>query len=215
MARPPHRTFHWEDAASELSALIGAGFELEEKRRWFENESERLFPPLVFPVPDDCWTVRDYVAGLPSEPGPQLVLVMQAGAFSLGRFDAGDVQVTKTFKRYVVRGNGRAQPTHLKTRGKSKYGSRLRLQNAKRLLEETNEKIAEWEAEFGPPEQIYFSGTTRLWADLFSVQPPPPFEREAPAIKIPLDLRKPTTDVMLRAYESLCWGRIEERDGGS
>ena len=33
----------------------------------------------------------------------------------------------KVFKRYVVRGRGRAQPTHLKSKGKSRYGSRLRL----------------------------------------------------------------------------------------
>lgn len=215
MGPAPHRTFHWKHCAEEMAALVGTGLELERERRWFESETLRVHPPLAFPIPPDCWTVRDYVRSLPPEPSRHAVIVMQAGAVSLGRFAAGEEVATRTLKRYVVRGHGKAQQTHLDAKGKSKYGSRLRLQNAKRLFEDANAKLLEWEGEHGPADLVYYSGTARLWADLFTVRPAPPFERDVEPIRIPLDLGRPTTDVLRRAYRSLCWGRIEERGDGA
>ena len=54
--------------------------------------------------------------------------VTQSIATRLWRDD--ELVAHKVVKKYVVRGRGRAQPLHLKTRGKSRYGSRLRLANA-------------------------------------------------------------------------------------
>ncbi|MEM7356537.1 MAG: hypothetical protein AAF657_37320, partial [Acidobacteriota bacterium] len=115
----------------------------------------------------------------------------------------------KSFRRYVVRGKGRAQPLHLKTKGKSRYGSRLRLANARRLLVETNEKLNEWEEDFGPADRIYYSCPVRLWPSLFEASPAPPFEKSGPLVRIPLDLPRPTVDVLLRTYRSFEYGRIE------
>lgn len=137
----------------------------------------------------------------------QVVVCLQAGATSLGLFESGVVVRTKTIKRYVVRGKGRAQPTHLNSKGKSRYGSRLRLQNAKAILEETSEKLRDWWDEYGEPEVVFYNAPVRLWADLLRAQPPVPFD-DVTLVKIPLDLPKPTTDVLLRAYRSLCFGQI-------
>lgn len=207
-------TFHWSEARATLAKRhTVCAFVLEADRRWFESTSgppTRARVPLVFPIPDDCADLDDYLARLPDAPGRHLVVVMQAGAVALARCDQGEVLETKTHKRYVVRGRGKAQPTHLSTKGKSRYGSRLRLRNARRLLEETNETLTAWWTEHGPAERVYFNAPKPLFASLFDVEPPPPFDRDHPTVRIPRDLPKPTADVVRIAYKSLCYGRIEE-----
>ncbi len=203
-------TFHWEDCAETLAREArGHELMLDDRRRAFEAEGLRLTPPLVFPIAPDCRSLEEYLAALPLEPARHVLILMQAGATSLGLFEAGEAVSTKTLKRYVVRGKGRAQPTHLNAKGKSRYGSRLRLQNAKRLLEETNEKLLAWWEEYGAFEGVYYNAPVRLWPTLFQVKPKPPFERDEALVRVPLDLPRPTTDVLLRTYRSLCYGRVE------
>jgi hypothetical protein len=201
-------SFHWSECHEALDALAREGG-FERDRRAFVRPGLRVTPPLVLPAPEGCATLAEYLDALPAEPGRQLVVLLQAGAASLGMFDGGEPLATKTIKKYVVRGRGRAQPAHLATKGKSRYGSRLRLQNARKLLEETNEHLREWWEELGPAELVFHSAPVRLWPELFQAKPPPPFERDGPLARIPLDLPRPTTEVLLRAYRSLCHGRIE------
>lgn len=204
------QSFHWRDCRETLSRLDAESqLVLEPKGRFFESARGRVRPPLVFPLTPDCKSLSDYLEVLPEEPKHHSVILMQAGAVSLGRFEGARPLVTKSLRRYVVRGKGRAQPLHLKTKGKSRYGSRLRLANARRLLVETNEKLIEWEEEFGPPDHIYYSCPVRLWPSLFEASPAPPFEKSGPLFRIPLDLPRPKVDVLLRAYRSLEYGRIE------
>jgi hypothetical protein len=215
MSPPEYRTFAWQDCAQALAPFAeDAALVVDAKRRFFASEALRVHPPLVLPIPQDCRSLAQYLATLPEQPGRHTLVLMQAGAVSLGLFEGGEKRATKSFRRYVVRGKGRAQPLHLQTKGKSRYGSRLRLQNARLLLQETIEKLAEWEAEYGPPDQVYYSAPIRLWAGLFAGKVLPPFEKEA-AIRIPRDLPKPTTEILLRAYRGLGYGRIEEISGGS
>jgi hypothetical protein len=212
----PAATFHWTTIAETLRALdLEQRLYLERDGRWFEtaDRSTRVVVPLVAPIPAGCRSVDDYLAAVPAVLGRHLVVLMQAGAVALGVFDLGEEVATKSFKRYVVRGTGRSQPTHLATKGKSRYGSRLRLQNATRLLEETNEKLGEWRREIGDWETIFVSCPVKLWPTLWEVEPAPPFERERAVVRIPKDLPRPTTDVLLRTYRGLLWGRIE-RSGG-
>ena len=210
---PAPETFHWSVAAEFLTPWIG-WLEPEERGRFFRGRSAdgwdvRCTPPAVLPMGADGRSLEEFVAACPDELGLHLVLLMQAGAVSLGLFRNGEALATKSLKRYVVRGKGRAQPTHLERKGKSRYGSRLRLQNAKRLLEETNAKLRGWQAEHGPFERIFYNAPVRLWPSLFEVALTPPFDRDGPLVKIPLDLPRPTTDILLRAYRRLCWGRLE------
>ena len=205
----PNQTFFWEESADFLHAFsdeFGGAFDAE--RGCFVGGGWRVHPPLVFPVPEACASLEDYVESLPEDLPMHSVLLLQAGAVSMGLFEDGEALSTKSFKKYVVRGKGRAQPIHLETKGKSRYGSRLRLQNAKRLLEETNERLIEWEEEYGPSELVFYNSPVRLWADLFATKPPPPFDAEAP-VRIPLDLPRPTTSLLLRTYRGLCHGRVE------
>jgi len=211
------QTFHLTTLATTLRELDAVhDLRFEPQRRWFESVDRalRVHVPLVAPIPTGCRSVDDYLASVPAVLGRHLVILMQAGAVALGVFDLGEELATKSFKRYVVRGTGRSQPTHLATKGKSRYGSRLRLQNATRLLEETNEKLVEWRREVGDWERIFVSCPVKLWPTLWEVEPAPPFEREREVVRIPKDLPRPTTDVLLRTYRGLLWGRVERvRDG--
>ncbi len=205
-----HQTLHWSECAGALGKLAAeCDMPLDAQGRSFESPFLRVLPPLVFPIAGRCRSLSEYVASLPNEPGKHLLVLLQAGAASIGYFEGGEVVSTKSFKRYVVRGNGKAQPTHLMGKGKSRYGSRLRLQNAKRLLVETNEKLLDWNAEFGTPDQIYYSCPIRLWPSLFETKPAPPFAKDDPLIRIPLDMPKPNSEVLLRTYRSLCYARLE------
>ena len=210
------RTFHALEAREILGSLARTSdVRPEADRRWFEwtdpaGELIRIHPPLVAPILDAHRDLLDYLSDLPVELGPHLVVLMQAGATSLGWFEAGDCRATKSFRRYVVRGKGRAQPTHLKSKGKSRYGSRLRLQNAEALLVETVERMQAWWEEFGPAERILVNCPVRLWAGVLEAEPPPPFlETNTPVMKIPKDLPKPTSELLERTYKFCCYGRFE------
>lgn len=207
------------EAKELLGGLAHAGaVTIEHERRWFEwtdpgGTLQRILPPLIAPIAPHHRDLSDYLHDLPSETvelGAHLVVLMQAGAASLGWFENGDCRGTKSFRRYVVRGKGRAQPTHLKSKGKSRYGSRLRLQNAEALLEETVGRMRDWWDEFGPAERILVSCPVRLWASVLEAEPPPPFAHHGtPVTKIPRDLPKPTSELLERTYRFCCYGRVE------
>jgi len=228
---PRHETFHWTECRDRLLELDAQSpLLVEPKGRFFEAPGVTVHVPQVAPLcnagagvgdepmpdaPDwrrpahEVGTLELYLANLPAELPRHVVILMQAGAVSLGYFEAGEALATKTLKRYVVRGKGRAQPTYLGQKGKSRYGSRLRLQNARLLLDETNGKLGEWWDEFGSPAVIFAAAPKRLWPELFLAKVPPPFTKETPVVRVPLDLPVPTTDTMLRAYKAMGYGRIE------
>lgn len=150
-----------------------------------------------------------YLRSIPTELPLQCMILAQAGAVAIAMFRAGKPVSTKAFKRYVVRGTGRAQPTYMAAKGKSRYGARLRMQNARLLIEETNERLNKLWNEYGAPHQILVGAPQRLWADLFLAPVRPPFTKETPITKVPVDVDVPTTSVLLRTYRSLLYGRIE------
>jgi hypothetical protein len=190
----------------------------------------RFRPPQVQAVPEDLTTrfrprsppsrgrvpvaeevVAAYLEGLEAVSlGLELVLLFQAGAAALGLWRDDILVAHKVLKRYVVRGKGRAQPVYLKTKGKSRYGSRLRLQNFRLLLSETNEKLHAWWREHGPPDRLYVSCPVRLLPELFAADPPPPFDRRARLERIPLDVRVPSFEELKRVRFALTRGWVWE-----
>ncbi len=56
----------------------------EPKGRYFESEGVRVRPSLVFPLTPDSKSLSDYLSALPEEPSHDSVILMQAGAVSLG-----------------------------------------------------------------------------------------------------------------------------------
>lgn len=141
-----------------------------------------------------------------------LVLLLRAGALALGAFCGDQLLQHKAVRKYVVRGRGRAQATHLKTRGKSRYGSRLRLQNWKALLGETSSRWAELAEEHGPFERVLYSAPVRVWSELYDSEPPPPWPRgDARLVRIPLHVHRPDHRELLRVRAQLSRGMLELR----
>lgn len=202
-------SFHWERTRDTLLGLPERRLLVpDDRRRAFVARGISVAPPLVFPIGESVTDVDSYLEALPEAPTLHVVILLQAGAASLGLFRRGEEVVTKSIKKYVVRGRGKAQPSYLSSKGKSRYGSRLRLQNARRLLLEVNERLGEWFAEHGRPDHVYYNAPVRLWPDLFQAKVRPPFGKDEATIRIPLDLPVPTTEVLLRTYRRMSYGRI-------
>lgn len=140
--------------------------------------------------------------------GREVVLLLRAGDAALGCWLRGELVTHKVFSRYVVRGNGKAQSKHLKTKGKSRYGSRLRLQNAARLLSEVNDRLNTWWTDLGGFDALYVACPERLWPDLLAAEPEPLFADLQP-IKIPRHVHTPRHEELLRVRGSLEWGTVQ------
>ncbi|MDQ7086569.1 MAG: hypothetical protein Q9Q13_01355 [Acidobacteriota bacterium] len=205
-------TFFWDQTRPALEELAGRdGLTLDDRGRFSAPCGLVVVPPLVFPVPRGVTDMQSYLAGLPEAPPLQHVVLLQAGAAALGVFSAGETVVTKSLKKYVVRGRGRAQPLYLRTRGKSRLGSRLRLRNARAMLVEINQRLAGWVNRFGVPGEVFYNAPVRLWSELFAAKVPPPVGDPGAWIKIPLDLPVPTTKVLLATYRRMSYGKILRR----
>ena len=137
--------FSWQQTRAVLKELLAEHpeLELDDNSRSFTAGDVRFTPPLVQRIREPHIDPTSYLDHLPDSLGTHLVLLLQAGAAALGVFQQGELTHHKVIKKYVVRGRGRAQPTHLKTRGKSRYGSLLRLQNHRRLPRRRTKKTSQ------------------------------------------------------------------------
>jgi hypothetical protein len=227
--------FHWTETASLVAGLLGvpsraelAALSAAERGRLAVSANGKrlelmedgevvvaLTPPPVQPIEPGTLHGADYLANLPPDLPRELVLLHQAGASALGLWVNDELVAHKVIKKYVVRGKGRAQPTHLKTRGKSRYGSRLRLRNAQTLWSETNEKMLEWAEEIGHPDRVFMSIPVRTLPELFAADPPPPFDKETggPTFwnKVPLDVKVPSFAELKRVRWALTHGTLVRR----
>ena len=163
-------------------------------------ELARVRVPLVLRLRADE-SADDLRRRLAAPLGRELVMLVRAGAAALGWWRDGAMAAHKTFARYVVRGHGRAQPTHLRTKGKSRYGARLRLQNARRLTLEINERVDLWWREAGGFDAVYVACPERIWPDLRR----PEFD----PIRIPLHVHEPRHEELLRVRRLLERGSVE------
>ncbi|MAD32637.1 MAG: hypothetical protein CMJ88_02610 [Planctomycetes bacterium] len=174
-----------------------------------QSRSSTLALPLAAPAAVLGEHIGDYVERLSPSEEVQVVLLLQAGAMAFGCWRGDELVQHKAVKKYVVRGNGRSQATHLKTRGKSRYGSRLRLQNWRRLLGETNQRLADCEAQFGSFSRVFYGVAVRTWSDLFEAAPPPPFLRDDRRLqRLPLHVHRPDHEELLRIRRQMLTGRV-------
>ncbi len=78
-----------------------------------------------------------------------LIILIHSGEAALAYSEEDQIVEHKMVKAYMVRQKqGKSQIKHLKTKGKSKAGSRVRLAGTDHFFEEINQKIAEWDEYF-------------------------------------------------------------------
>lgn len=203
----------WHEFGLRMAALMAqTELVLRADRKAFTGSHEgqllTLIPPPLLPIGDGVTTAGGYRAQLPADLGRQLVLLMRAGACALGLWQQDELVHHKVFKAYVVRGNGRAQATYAKTRGKSRGGARLRLRNARNLLDSVVGRLRDLAGPPGTFDHLAWSCPVRLWADLCAVTPPMPAATTQQ--KIPWHVREPSFEALLRTRNRLAsgWMRV-------
>jgi hypothetical protein len=78
-----------------------------------------------------------------------LIIVIHSGEAALAYSEEDQIIEHKMVKAYMVRQKqGKSQIKYLKTRGKSKAGSRVRLAGTDHFFDEINQKIVEWDDYF-------------------------------------------------------------------
>lgn len=207
--------FHWSETRAVLEGWAAeVDLRVHDRPRDLrgvtaDGRLARVQPPFVQPIEDGLATAEEYLAELAPALGLHVVVLMQAGASVLGLWRDDALLRHRSIKKYVVRGRGKAQTTYLKTKGKSRYGSRLRLAQAKELLEETGQLLTEWARGEGGFRAVYYSCPVRNWTELFKCRTPPPFAPgELYVRKIPLDVDRPSHEELLRVREVITRGRV-------
>lgn len=211
------RRFRIEDLAEELDAFHArvpdARWDAEARCFRGSEPATALHLPLLAPEPAPRSLLADHLVHGSLLPGPHVLLLLRAGSSAVGWWDGLELLRHKAFQRYVVRGTGKAQPTHLKTRGKSRYGSRLRLQNWERQLTETSERLCEWWREFGAPSRVFVAMPVRLRAEFAAAEPPPPFGFDDPeVVPVPFHVHQPDHAELLRVHALLGAGAVLQRE---
>ena len=179
----------------------------------FVAGAARLLVPMTAlrPVPGEA--IGDYrrrADAPPSTTERHVVVLLRAGAAAIGYWDGDELLDHKALSAYVVRGNGKAQPTYLESRGKSRYGSRLRLQNWRRLLTDVSERLHRCWEQYGAPERIFTGMPVRIVAALQAAEPAPPFAHGDPRVqRLPLHVHRPDFAELQRVRARMGFGQLE------
>lgn len=138
-----------------------------------------------------------------------IILLIQSGSSALAYCEGEDMVDHKVFKSYMVRKKqGKSQIKYLKTKGKSKAGSRVRLGNALSFFEDINERLQEYFDE-NKIDRIAFSCSKTLIPYLFNSKVEPPFDKKDERIfKIPKHTHTPNYEVLLETHKFLQKGEL-------
>lgn len=146
-----------------------------------------------------------------------LMLLVQTGSAAIGIFRGGECLSHKVLTAYMVRKKqGKSQLKYLKTKGKSRAGSRVRLAKTLEFFENINTRLQQHfeEQEF---DRIAFSCSKILVPHLFGSKIATPFDKKDPSIyRIPRHLHQPNYEVLLSMQRYLQKAELvfEEKDRG-
>lgn len=166
--------------------------------------------PLVFPRMVEGQSLAEYIAQLSDDLPTYLILLLRAnGNASIGYFEHGKLLNHKVIRKYMVRQKqGKSQIKHLKTRGKSRAGSRVRLEQTVEFAEEINQKLLDWETE--DAERILVSSSIDIWNLLFKVDVSPPFsKRDERLRKIPYHIHTPNFAELKKVARLVTFGNLQ------
>ena len=138
-----------------------------------------------------------------------VILLIQSGNCAMGLFENGINVDHKVFRSYMVRKKqGTSQVKYLKTKGKSRAGSRVRLAETVEFFENINERL---QAYFRGHEiqRIAISCSKTLIPYLFNSKVATPFEKDDSRLfKIPKHIHTPIYEVLLDANRFLLRGEL-------
>ncbi|MCH7412154.1 hypothetical protein MM213_01565 [Belliella sp. R4-6] len=145
------------------------------------------------------------------------VLVMiRSGIASVGFFENFECHQHKVFRAYMTRKKqGKSQIKHLKTKGKSRAGSRIRLQETLEFFDQINERLQEHFDEFRI-DKIGISCSETLIPYFYGGKIKTPFDKQDPRIfKIPKHIQNPTFEELIATNKFLLQSEIRISESGA
>ena len=130
------------------------------------------------------WTSSwDTAKGISTNPDAHFSLVLvRAGQAAVGYFHQGQLIDHKVIRAYMVRQKqGKSQFKYLKTKGKSRAGSRIRLAETLLFFNEINERLRAYDAQY-PIDFWGLSIGKTLWPLFFDAEVAPPFTSKTPQL---------------------------------
>lgn len=169
-----------------------------------ENRNEVVYfrLPIVLPPPEQLTTGEAKLVNY-------VILLIQSGSCAMGYFENGINLDHKVFRAYMVRmKQGKSQVKYLKTKGKSRAGSRVRLAETVEFFENINERLQQYFSQH-QVHRIAISCSKILIPYLFQSKVPTPFDkRDARLFKIPKHIPTPIYEVMLETNKFLLKGEL-------
>ncbi len=119
------------------------------------------------------------------------ITLVRAGQAAIGYFHQGNLLDHKVFRAYLVRQKqGMSQFKYLKTKGKSRAGSRIRLEETLVFFKEINERLQVYAKQY--PLNFWGLGCAKtMWPLLVDGEVKPPFTSKSPElIELPYPFAK-------------------------
>lgn len=171
------------------------------KHQWVISDSESWLARIFLP-----WNMSPNESGrLSLIDDFHLALVMiRAGIAVTGYFHNGEMLDHKVFRAYMVRQKqGKSQIKYLKTKGKSRAGSRLRLGESEQFFEEINKRLQRYESDFPVTTWGISCGMT-LFPYFFASDTPPPFDKKQEnLLNIPFHVQQPDFETLQAIHKKL------------
>ncbi len=144
-----------------------------------------------------------------------VLVLIRSGIATVGYFENFTNADHKVFRAYMVRKKqGKSQIKYLKTKGKSRAGSRVRLAESITFFEEINQRLHSYFENFRV-DAIGISYSETLMPYLFDSKISPPFSKKDPRIfKIPKHIQNPTYETLLATNEFLLSPEVKYDDAG-
>ena len=209
---PANRFLPKHKAAELLQTIVSSSYPFE-----YEQEKHRLIVTdeagkgqVYFRLPLSLsygQTIDDQVN--------YVILLVQSGNCALGYFENGVCLNHKVFRSYMVRKKqGKSQIKYLKTKGKSRAGSRVRLGETVEFFENINERLQAY-FEQHDIHRIAISCSKTLLPFLYNAKVATPFDkRDERLYKIPQHIHTPIYEVMMDANKFLQKGELIYDESG-
>ncbi len=133
-----------------------------------------------------------------------IILLIKSGIASVALFENTELMDHKVFRAYMVRKKqGKSQVKYLKTKGKSRAGSRVRLQETLDFFEDINTRLISYFEEYRV-DLIAMNSSKILLPYLFESKSKTPFEKKDIRLyKIPKHIASATHENLLEVNEQL------------
>ena len=138
-----------------------------------------------------------------------MIILIKAGIGSVGFFENGELSSHKVFRAYMVRKKqGKSQIKYLKTKGKSRAGSRVRLQQTVAFFDNINIRINDL-IKTNHVDRIAISCSKTLWPHLFAGNVHASFKKDdSRVMRVPIHIPDATHRVLIKTHHQLSTCRI-------